>query len=167
MTVETAPGSSIGDCPEPYPRPAGALPVPEALTGDGSPWSYLCASMLVRELGDFGAVRHGYRWATHVMLFADPWAPGKRKPAGVRSIPGLLSRPGGRREDWRWLTAPPDDWRPTYSRGGDGRPVVSFFTYSGLARETIYRHEDTYAPGSYAFRSAMSRVAEGGPGFVL
>ncbi|MDP2871474.1 MAG: hypothetical protein Q8P31_02930 [Bacillota bacterium] len=153
------------------PRPPGAVPVPEALHGDGSPWSYLCASILIRELGDFGAVSHGRWWGTHVMLCADPWTggaqPSARRAQRARRTPDPLSWPGRGREEWCWLAAPPDDWRPAYRVDGDGRPAVSFYTYSGLGRETIYRHDDTYVPGSYVFSPTVSSVAEGGPGFFF
>jgi hypothetical protein len=47
--------------------------------------------------------------------------------------------------------------------------MVTFHTYSGLGRETIYRHEDRYEGGlgQYTAVSAVKAVAEGGPGFLL
>ena len=48
------------------PVPPNALPtVAEAIEGDNSPWSYLQASILVRELQEFGAMWHGVTWGTH------------------------------------------------------------------------------------------------------
>lgn len=50
----------------PPPPPSDALEsVMHAVEGDGSAWSYLCASLLVRELGEFGAIWHGVSWGTH------------------------------------------------------------------------------------------------------
>ena len=41
------------------PRPPGAVWLIQAIEGDGSPWSYLSASILCREAAEFGAVWHG------------------------------------------------------------------------------------------------------------
>lgn len=76
-------------------------------------------------------------------------------------------RPITTRDVWRWHSAPPGDWRPAHSLDCDGQAIVTFHTYSALGRETIYRHEDRYTPGSYASVSAVSPLAEGGPGFIL
>jgi hypothetical protein len=55
------------------PKPPGALDdTMAAFEGDGTPWSYLCASLLARELGEFGAMWHGYEWSTHDILEAKP-----------------------------------------------------------------------------------------------
>ena len=58
-----------GDCPrlddtwlEP-PRPPGAVRLMQAIEGDGSPWSYLSASILCREAAEFGAIWHGCIWS--------------------------------------------------------------------------------------------------------
>ena len=59
------------------PKPWDALDDPmEAIEGDGSAWSYLAASLLRRELREFGAMWHGSNWATHFLLDDDPWKNG-------------------------------------------------------------------------------------------
>lgn len=51
------------------PKPPAALDdAMEAIDGDGSPWSYLCASLLCRQLREFGAMWHGCDWSTHSIL---------------------------------------------------------------------------------------------------
>lgn len=56
------------------PKPPGALEnYMAAVEGDGAPWSYLSASILARELREFGALWHGCSWSTHAILGSDPW----------------------------------------------------------------------------------------------
>ena len=45
------------------PRPPAAVPLMQAIEGDGSPWSYLSASILSREAAEFGALWHGCVWS--------------------------------------------------------------------------------------------------------
>ena len=56
-----APLVTPGDCPRlddtwlQPPQPPGAVRLMQAIEGDGSPWSYLSASILCREAAEFGA----------------------------------------------------------------------------------------------------------------
>ena len=66
---QAAPFPDYKDCPRleshflKPPKPPGALEsVMEAIEGDGSPMSYLCASIFAREVKEFGAVWHGCSW---------------------------------------------------------------------------------------------------------
>ncbi|MEQ8174547.1 MAG: hypothetical protein ABRQ26_05685 [Syntrophomonadaceae bacterium] len=53
------------------PKPPGALDnVMACIEGDGSPSSYLSASLFGREVKEFGAAWHGLRWDTHTILFS-------------------------------------------------------------------------------------------------
>ena len=55
------------------PKPSGALNnVLEAVEGDGTPWSYLSASLFAREIAEFGAMWHGCNWSTHTILGDEP-----------------------------------------------------------------------------------------------
>ena len=79
-----APLVAPGECPrledtwlEP-PQPPGAVPLMQAIEGDGSPWSYLSASILSREASAFGAVWHGCVWSDQTILSKPP------RPAGGR-----------------------------------------------------------------------------------
>ena len=56
------------------PKPSDALDeFMEAIDGDGKPWSYLCASLLARELAEFGAMWHGCGWSEHAILGENPF----------------------------------------------------------------------------------------------
>ena len=54
------------------PRPPGAVPLMQAMEGDGSPWSYLSASALCREAAEFGAIWHGCVWSDQTILSKPP-----------------------------------------------------------------------------------------------
>ena len=45
-----------------------AVPLMQAIEGDGSPWSYLSASILSREAAEFGAMWHGCDWSDQTIL---------------------------------------------------------------------------------------------------
>jgi len=56
------------------PNPPEALDeLMDAIDGDGSPWSFLSASIFAREAAEFGAMWHGCHWSTHAILGTDPW----------------------------------------------------------------------------------------------
>jgi len=139
----------------PRPRkPAGAVDDPmSVIEGDGSAWSYLAASVLKRELKEFGAMWHGCDWAMHSVLGADPW----RSPAGGDDP---LAGPSGDETKWKWFKARPADWRPTVTVKGD-KVVVTFYTFSPIGKETIYQHIDEYAPGRCVSTTTRTAIAEG------
>lgn len=142
------------------PVPTAALDDPmEAIYGDGTPWSFMCASILARELAEFGAMWHGCGWGTHMILGADP----------LRDIGPDTSdrkRVMGSEADWQWDGPRPKRWNPRVSQGKKA-VKVTFFTHSGLGQETIYRHTDTYKPGAYRFKSDKKQIATGPGGYVF
>jgi len=152
------------------PRPPGALDdVMEAIDGDGSPWSYLSASLLARELQEFGAIWHGCGWTTHCILSRNPLvSPGRG--ARRRSIENPLqpdsSDPFENPREWKWLKSRHREWRPTVGKDA-GSMVVRFYTYTGLGQYRICRHVDTYKPGSYCFKSEGTDIATGPGGYVF
>ncbi|HWA98736.1 MAG TPA: hypothetical protein VG713_09600 [Pirellulales bacterium] len=155
------------DCPkvanQPFsaPRPPQALDnFMEAIDGDRSAWSYMAASLLRRELREFGAMWHGYNWMTHVVL--------DDNPLGIPVVGNddIMQRPSGKPDQWKWLDAEPKAWAPEVSVEND-RVLVTFYTYSGLYKQTIYRHVDTYEPGKYLATSEDKAIAEGPPGFAF
>ena len=81
----------------------------EAIEGDGSPESYLCASLLARELHEFGAMLHGCNWSTHTILDQNPLAVGNSLQ--------LLNAPSGTPEQWKWLAPEPVQWQTSCLRG--------------------------------------------------
>ena len=44
---------------------------------------------------------------------------------------------------------------------------MTFFTFSGLGQEAIYRHTDTYKPDTYRFQSEREEIATGPGGYVF
>jgi hypothetical protein len=154
----------VGEVFRTPPRPAGALDdVMDAIVGDGSPWSYVCASIFAREIGEFGAFWHGCDWSSHELLGNDPIpvAPptdddGDGNEDGPRIWPPKA---------WCWSHPRPADWRPSVRTSKD-LVTVTFHTYTGLAPERIDRHRDTYRPGSYRFESETVSLAYGPGGYV-
>jgi len=155
------------DCPrlegvflQPPKSPTALDNVMDAIDGDGSPWSYLCASSLARELAEFGAMWHGCNWGTHAVLGANPW----NRAAGKEDSD--TGRPTGPVSEWIWAERPPKGWSP---RGVEthNTVVVTFFTFSGLGQEALYRHTDTYRPGSYRFEMEKTQIATGPGGYVF
>ncbi len=142
------------------PVPPAALDDPmEAIDGDGSPWSYICASILAREMAEFGAMWHGCNWDTHRILGSDPLQ-------DLGPEPSDDSRVLGTEVDWNWDGPRPKRWNPRVSQGSKA-VKVKFFTHSGLGQEAIYRHTDTYQPGSYRFKSDRKQIAIGPGGYVF
>jgi hypothetical protein len=136
------------------PKPPGALDdIMEAIEGDGTPWSYLCASLLARELGEFGALWHGSEWGTHDILGAEPWKTTKRH------------RTGSQEEIWQWSEPKPVVWKPRVHVAGDVI-TVTFFTYTALGQEKIIQHIDTFKPGNYQFATQHKVLATGPAGYV-
>ncbi|MCY4187250.1 MAG: hypothetical protein OXD30_02070 [Bryobacterales bacterium] len=141
-------GSGLMDRRLPFtlPRPLGAVPLMQAIEGDGSPWSYLSASILRREAAEFGAEWHGQFWTCAKIL---------SKPPRQADEP-LHAHPGRSRDrigeappsDWEWDSPVPQAWKPTYVEQGSTKRVV-LHIYSPVGAERIYRAADTYPAGSY------------------
>lgn len=115
------------------------------LEGDGSPHSYFQASIFMRELREMGAHWHGSSWSTHEVLTSAAQIAKQR---------------------WKWKTVKPRDWRPVVRREPEGLPQVVFYSHSGLGRERILLHRDTFTEG-YRFDEAEDIVALGEGGYVF
>jgi len=143
------------------PKPWDALDdLMEAVEGDGSEWSYLAASVLRRELREFGASWHGIDWGTHIILEDDPW----KKPPAEDDFPP--SRPTTPAREWKWSAARPQQWAPTVRIQPD-QVTVTFYTYTGKAPERIFRHTEIYRPGRYRARVEDQLIGQGKGGFVF
>lgn len=141
------------------PIPPGALPdVMDAIDGDGSPWSYMSASLFARELFEFGAMWHGCSWSTHVILGKDPFA--GRPPSTDFAQERYLWDWVGL---WEWLEPESDDWPPTVVLGDT--VTVRFFSFTALGQQRLVRHLDTFRPNSYSFDSNEKEIAKGPAGF--
>ncbi len=134
------------------PKPLGALDdLREALDGDGSPWSYLCASLLFCELYCFGKLSRRV-WDTHTILGENPWK-GRKKELDL-----------GYPAAWRWYLPEPKEWQPHVTEDGD-KITATFYAFSGYIQHRICRHRDTYRRGSYCYKSRVKDIATGPGGF--
>ena len=136
------------------PHPPGALHFTRVLLGDGTPDSYLQASLLVRELGEFGARWHGVEWPTHRVLDANPLLESSQ---GRSEFPGPTPAP----EAWRWEEPRPERWAPLVQMWTD-EVLVTLHTFSPLGVEAVYRHVDRYhRAAGYRFTTQRTCLATG------
>jgi hypothetical protein len=141
-------------------KPLAALDdLMEAIDGDGTLWSYLCASLFCREIGEFGAMWHGCSWGTHAILDKNPLKARRSQQHG-------FDRPFGAAGEWTWTKPEPAVWKPQVMEEGDSISVV-FLTFSGHDVETVYRHTDKFRRGSYQFETERKEIATGPGGFVF
>lgn len=119
----------------------------EIVRGDGSPWSYLCASVLARELQEYGAMWHGCWWGAHEIM-------------------GMGENDAYEPPHWTWLAEKLQDFRPAVEVAGEGA-IVTLYTLSDLGQQTISRFTDRYAKDSYCFETHAQTVATGGPGVIF
>jgi len=141
------------------PKPFDALDdVMEAIEGDDTAEAYWQASLLRRELKDFGALWHGIIWGTHNVVDDDPFRGVGTENSDPMRVP--QSRPG----DWKWLEPRPTDWTPRVMLEPN-QVVVTFYTFSGFDKEAIYRHVDIYRRGKYRARTEETKIAEGASGY--
>lgn len=155
-----APFPAPEDCPGDPPRPPHAADPMSAIGGDDSPLSYLAASILSRELAEFGAVGHGVSWLAETVLGSDPWD-SRADVAFLGPVKGPTAPP----DKWDWREPIPNDWRPTV-RARNGAASVRFVTFGALGNEAITAHADEYV-GGYLPRSSRAVIAVGPGGFVL
>lgn len=141
-------------------RPPEALDLMVGIEGDGSPLSYLSASLLFRQARDYAAEWHGVGWGHHRILGADP------RGAGRAPAKGLGDGPTGAAGDWQWNGQKPQDWRPRVVVVGD-TVTVTFITFSALGNQTLFRHTDTYRAGQYTAETLLEEIASGPPGYMV
>ncbi len=125
-----------------------------AVEGDGSPWSYLCASLAVRQLLDYAAYWHAFYehdWFEHLILAKWP-------PPGA-----ALQEPAGDFEG-----EPPGLWRPAVWVGRRST-TVRLYTYRPATAnpEGIWMHEDRYEAGSYDPELTRTLIAAGRPATIM
>jgi hypothetical protein len=145
----------LGDCPKPPGASADWMAYIEA---DGSAFSYLCASLLHRELAEFGARWHGCGWSTCHILCRDPWNSPKTR--------GLSSEMDRDRTKWNLLAPLPNDWQISVTQISDAT-VVTLHTFSGLGQQVIEQLRDTYRLSSYRPECSSVVLAEGPGGYVF
>ena len=133
----------------------------QVIEGDGSPWSYLSASILCREAAEFGAVWHGCVWSDQTILSKPP------RQAGSQDASDDALKPTGDApvSNWTWHGAVPRMWKPTYADMGATREVV-LHIHDPVGGEEIYRAPDTYPAGSYDGKIETTVLCTGDRGFV-
>ncbi len=154
--VEAVPGVFL-DSPKP---PQALEHFMDGIEGDGTAQSYLEASILFRELTEFGAIWHGCEWSTHAVLDTDPFDQGT--PQTGRHEDGALWDP----VKWQWHGRRPSDWRPSVILRENGGADVQFITSSELGSSTIYRHRDRFVRGSLRPKTTQRTLAVGPGGYV-
>ena len=138
------------------PEPSGALDnVMLAIEGDDSPLSYLHASLLKRELAEFGALWHGCSWCTEMLL--DHMPRGAELREHGHGGPGLDPDVPGY---WEWRYPQPKRWGPTVTTATE-KVRVSFYTHGEVGKEHIVRHTDTYTHGVYTSVTRTAVIAWG------
>ena len=117
-----APRLAPDECPKLedtwLPRPPGAVPIMQAIGGDGSPWSYLSASIMCREAAEFGAIWHGCVWSDQAIISQPP-----RDANGhdASDDPLKLTRDAPV-SNWTGHGPAPRTWKPTYA-DSQGVPI--------------------------------------------
>jgi len=162
-----APLVAPGECPRLEdtwlgpPRPPGAVRLMQAIEGDGSPWSYLSASILSREASEFGAVWHGCVWSDQTILSKAPRQTDDQNGEDrARKLTGDTPV-----SNWTWCGAVPPLWKPTYADKGTTREIV-LHIHNPVGQEVIYRATDTYLAGSYDGETETTVLCSGDGGFV-
>ncbi len=119
------------------PKPAEALGhFMEAIDGDRSPVSFIIASLLRRELQEFGSLGDRHNWNQHDL---------------IADVPPNLS--------WQWRADPPKNFLPKVRMSPDGQAAVEFFTCRYTDPTTLYRHVDRYPVQQYRGDSLDKSVA--------
>ena len=143
------------------PRPPGAVPLMQAIGGDGSPWSYLSASILRREAAEFAALWHGCVWSDQTILSKPPrQADDQDMSYKARKLTG--DAPIG---NWTWHGAVPRTWKPTYADMGTTKKVVLHIR-NPVGTDAIYRATDTYRADSYDCKTGTTVLCTGEGGIV-
>ena len=109
------------------PHPKGALGnVMDGLAGDRSAASYISASVLLRELKEFGRSGQNCRWTHHRLITAPP------------------------NKSWQWRTAKPlTNLAPKVQIKDEQTVAVEFFSCRVVPPVAIFRHLDQYVAKSY------------------
>jgi len=126
------------------PKPTEALTdLMEAIEGDGTPWSYMEASLFARETDEFGVFWEGRLAEQDIILGADPFFTGEHvTDAG------------------KWNDRKPILWEPSFQRI-DETATITFHTSSRLGRESLFCIVDSFKPGKYVFKTKCKKMAEG------
>jgi hypothetical protein len=138
-------------------RPAGAIPVLEALVPPTSPESYLAASLLARAIRCFGSFDFADSWADYNIIDVDELIAAKQLASTGMLLQLLETEP--------WHEPRPTDWRPRVIEDGDTvRVEVYCYTPALLAR--IERCTDIYRRGTYQFTTETTHLVTREDGLI-
>lgn len=119
------------------PYPEGALSnYMTAITGDLTSGSFAIASVLQRELQEFGRCGRFYRWHHHRLIGA---IPSKRQ--------------------WKWRMEQPKSLLPTVHKLPNGKRTVEFYTCKVAPPIGIFHHVDRYGGNGYVAKATNHPVA--------
>ena len=141
-------------------RSSEVVSLMQVIDGDGSPWSYLSASILSREAEEFGAMWHGCVWSDQKILSKPPRQLDSQEPADRRERSGEAPA-----RNWTWHGTAPSVWKPTYEDTGTSKKVTLHF-FNPVGGERIYQATDTYAASGYDAETDNTMLCFGGPGFI-
>ena len=144
------------------PRPPRAIPLMRAVDGDGSPWSYLSASILRREAAEFGASWHGCIWSSQTIIGKAPKEGDSQGADGHDRWEQTDGAPVGK---WTWRARVPQKWEPTFVDRGKTKDVV-LCIHDYIWQERIDRIRDIYPAGSYECTSKTANVCIGEGGVI-
>ena len=132
----------------------------QAIEGDGSPWSYLSASILRREAAEFGAFWHGCVWSPQTILSG---LPRHEDEPDVSDDEHACDVPVG---DWTWHDTIPSDWEPAYAKRGKTRKIV-LHVRDPVGEDQIYRATDIYRDDSYDCTTKTKVLCTGDSGVIF
>lgn len=120
------------------PQPIGMLTdMMGAIAGDGTPMSFLMASLLHRELIEFGRLGEQHQaWHRHRCVAAAPT-----------------------QARWQWRTEAAPDLRPRIRLWPENQIIVEFFSCRVQPSIAIFQHLDQYQAGSYMAQSINRPIA--------
>ncbi len=101
---------------------------------------------------------HGCSWSTHEILGQEPlYGENQASYKEVDLEP----------YNWEWVKNKPAVWEPCVKFIANQMVEVSFYSYSGLGYERIYKHIDLYNSGNYVFSSDSDIIASGQGGYIF
>ncbi|MBT9314612.1 hypothetical protein [Leptothoe spongobia] len=119
------------------PYPEGALlNYMTAVTGNLTSGSFLIASVLQRELQEFGRCGKFHRWQHHRL---------------IGNVP--------KQKQWQWRMEPPRNLTPKVHNLPNGKMAVEFYTCRTIPPIGIFRHVDRYTANSYVAKASNQAIA--------
>jgi len=129
----------------------------EIVQGDGSPYSYMVASIFAREMSEFGKFGHGGNWIAYHILEDDPWQNSFEVRVG--------SDMSMDESEWTLRVPKPSSWKPSVMVNPEAI-ITRFYTFCGLGMQKIVSYTDTYIAGNYQPQIGSEVIATGPRGYV-